>query len=73
MSFNPDEVIKNLERGAAILRVFGPVAEQVGSYIYDGGPEPSVFTELPALKAPAALERARHAARHSDPSTTTNA
>ncbi len=61
---NQKDVIENLERGAAILRVLGPVADQVESYLFGVGPEPAVFEQVPELKAPAALERAKQAARN---------
>ncbi len=55
----PKQLIDGLERGAAILRVLGPVTEAVDKFIHEDGPEPAIFIHLPELKAPAALERAR--------------
>ncbi len=59
---SPKDVLEGLERGAAILRVLGPIAEQVEGYIFGDGPEPAIFEQLPELKSPAALERAKAAA-----------
>lgn len=63
MNTSPKAIIENIERGVSILRVLGPIAEQVEGYLYGDGPEPAIFEQLPELKAPAALERAKLAAR----------
>lgn len=59
---SPKDVREAIERSAAIRRVLGPIAEQVESYIFEDGPEPAIFEQLPELKSPAALERAKAAA-----------
>ncbi len=58
-------LLEALEKGAAVLRVLGPLADQVNNYLHHNGPEPALFEKLPELKSPAALERARIAARRS--------
>ncbi len=63
MSINPRAVIDGVERAAAILRVLAPVAHEVEDYIFGDGPEPAIFEQLPELKSPAALERAKADAR----------
>ncbi len=57
----PGDVIKGLEQGAALLRVLGPLGEELLSHLSgDGsGPEPKLLKQVPELRAPAALERAR--------------
>lgn len=64
MSVNPKAVIEGVEKAAAILRVLAPVANQVEDYIFGDGPEPAIFEQIPELKSPAALERAKAAARN---------
>ncbi len=52
-------IVDGLERGAAVLRTLGPIAKQIDDFIHDEGPEPAIFVQMPELKSPAALERAR--------------
>lgn len=54
---------ESIEKASAVLRVLGPVVEQVDHYIHGDGPEPAIFAQLPELRSPAALERARVRAR----------
>ncbi len=67
MSLDPQGLITAAERMASVLRVLGPVAEQVESYLFGGGPEPALFEALPELRSPAALERAKQRARSNPP------
>ncbi len=60
-------ILTSLERVAAILRVLSPIAEQVESYLFEGGAEPAVFEAIPELRSPAALERAKQRARSTPP------
>ncbi len=54
------DVLKGLEQGAAILRVLGPLGEELLAHLNGGdGPEPKLLVQIPELRAPAALERAR--------------
>lgn len=64
---DPQSILEGVERAATLLRVFGPVAKDLESYIFHGGAEPALFESLPELRSPAALERAKHAARSNPP------
>lgn len=57
------KVVEVAERVQRVVRVLGPVYEAVDRYLHEGGPEPSVFQQLPELRSPAELERARVIAR----------
>jgi hypothetical protein len=56
---NPKTMIEGIERGAAVLRALGTIAEEADHYIHGDGPEPLLLQQLPELQAPFALERAR--------------